>query len=413
MAKLTFALLSNAKPGATITDPAVTGLRYRVRPGGIFGEYRFKLGTPRKLRAVPLGRVDLDACKGVSWVNGKPMPPHPMPHLFDNYLEQFRAKARELRRKVSQGVDPRAPAAAGDTLGLVGEMFLRHVVKRPKTQAERERHLRRDWSPLHHRPITDLTRREIASHVLSLKDRYGVATANRSRSTLSALFQWAIGQGLADANPVTAAGKAGDEPARDRVLSMEELRGIWTATAGEGDYNAIVRLLMLLGQRREEVGGMRWSELEPLERALWSLPGSRTKSGKAHQVPLSTAALAILEALPRRAGRDHVFGVGEGGFSGWTHCKRRLDARCGVSGFTLHDLRRSFVTHCAEALEAEPHVIEAAVNHVSGHKGGVAGIYNRATYSGQKARLLQRWADYLLGEGKAQVIPLPAARGVA
>jgi integrase len=410
MAKLTFGLLSNAKPGATITDPAVTGLRYRVRPGGIFGEYRFKLGTPRKLRAVPLGRVDLDACKGVSWVNGKPMPPHSMLHLFDNYLEQFRAKARELRRKVSQGVDPRA-SAAGDTLGLVGEMFLRHVVKRPKTQIERERHLRRDWAPLHHRPLAELSRREIAAHVLTLKDHHGAPTANRARSTLCALYNWAIAQGLCEANPVEKAGKADEPPPPERTLSLAELRAIWNATEGEGDYNAIVRLLALLGQRREEVGGMRWPELSP-DLTLWSLPGSRTKNKRPHQVPLPHQAVALLAARPRL--RAHVFGTGAGGFTGWTHAKRRLDARCGVAGWRLHHLRHAFVTHCAELGLGMPHVIESAVNHQSGHKGGIAGRYNKALYAEEKARLMQRWAEYLLGsgeaEGEAQVIALDAAR---
>jgi integrase len=175
---------------------------------------------------------------------------------------------------------------------------------------------------------------------------------------------------------------------------------------------ASVRLLALLGQRREEVGGMRWSELSP-DLSPWSIPGERTKNKRPHQVPLPRQAIAILEALPRREGRNHVFGAGNGGFSGWSRCKARLGARCGVTGWRLHHLRHAFVTHCAELGLGMPHVIESAVNHQSGHKGGIAGRYNKALYAEEKARLLQRWADHLLGEGEAQVIPLPLARQLA
>jgi integrase len=100
--------------------------------------------------------------------------------------------------------------------------------------------------------------------------------------------------------------------------------------------------------------------------------------------------------LEQRPGRDNVFGNGAGAFSGWLRCKRRLDARGGVAGWTLHDLRRSFVTHLVE-LGIPPHALEAAINRVSGHKAGVACVHNRATYAPEKARAMQAWADHLLG----------------
>ena len=152
---------------------------------------------------------------------------------------------------------------------------------------------------------------------------------------------------------------------------------------------------------------MGWSEID-LDKALWSLPGSRTKNRKPHAVALSTQAVAILEALPRREGRDHVFGEGDGPFSGWSRCKVRLARRCGVAGFTLHDLRRSAGTWMHE-IGTEPHIVEAILNHYSGHKGGVAGIYNRATYGPQKARAMQAWADHLLGTAPTKEVPLHAA----
>ncbi len=159
---------------------------------------------------------------------------------------------------------------------------------------------------------------------------------------------------------------------------------------------------------------MAWSEIDsrvPIK-AVWSLPGLRTKNQRPHDVPLSAAALAVLEGRPVREGRRLVFGIGEGGFSGWSKGKAALDARITASRaraagrtkpnaedalapWRLHDLRRSAVTHMAE-IGIQPHVIEAVVNHISGHKGGVAGVYNRATYAVEKRAALDRWADWLL-----------------
>src|SRR4051794_19738715 len=123
---------------------------------------------------------------------------------------------------------------------------------------------------------------------------------------------------------------------------------------------------------------MLWSELD-LERALWRLPGSRTKNHRAHDVPLPTQAVALLAARRRVGDRDAVFGrsLDGAGFSGWSQCKRALDAAVGLPEWKLHDLRRSAVTHMAE-IGIEPSVIEAAINHISGTRAGVAGVYNRS-----------------------------------
>jgi integrase len=153
-----------------------------------------------------------------------------------------------------------------------------------------------------------------------------------------------------------------------------------------------LRLLLLTGQRREEVGAMRWSELD-LDRGSWQLPGTRTKNGLPHEVPLHRQAVEILRAV-NRDDRECVFGYPTRGFVQWDASKRRLDQQCPVTGWTVHDLRRTCVTGMAE-IGIAPHIVEAVVNHISGHKGGVAGIYNRAKYSGEKRAALQRWADHV------------------
>jgi integrase len=171
--------------------------------------------------------------------------------------------------------------------------------------------------------------------------------------------------------------------------------------------------LILTGQRREEIGGLRWSEITD---AGIELPAERTKNAQAHTIPLSGPAHAIIRALPRHDGREFVFGRGEGGYSGWSRSKARLDERIAemnrqpLPGWTLHDLRRTAVTEMAE-IGIQPHVIEAVINHISGHKGGVAGIYNKASYTGEKTTALARWADHVLSvvEGRERkVIPITA-----
>ncbi|MGI9503692.1 MAG: site-specific integrase, partial [Geminicoccaceae bacterium] len=197
-----------------------------------------------------------------------------------------------------------------------------------------------------------------------------------------------------------------------RVLSNDEIAKLWAETDRLGDFAAIIRLLLLTGQRREEVAAMRWSEID-LERRLWEIPGTRTKNHRPHQVPLSDQVLGILETLDRRQGRDLIFGTGKGGFSGFGQSKARSDRRSGLSGWRVHDLRRTAVTGMVE-IGIQPHVVEAVVNHISGHKGGVAGIYNKATYATEKRQALKAWANALeaIAHGRAassNVVAMTAA----
>jgi integrase len=186
------------------------------------------------------------------------------------------------------------------------------------------------------------------------------------------------------------------------------MAAIWNA-CGDDDFGRIVRLLMLLGQRRDEVAAMGWSELD-LERRLWVIPAARVKNHREHEVPLPAQAIALLpQHTP--AGRELVFGRGAGPFSGFSRAKAGLDQASGVRSWRLHDLRHSFVTHANE-IGIEPHIIEAAINHVSGARGGVAGRYNSAKYREQKRAAMQRYADWLgrivRGEPENNVMPMSA-----
>src|SRR5262249_49347969 len=161
----------------------------------------------------------------------------------------------------------------------------------------------------------------------------------------------------------------------------------WNNLGDDHDhYSAIIRLLLLTAQRASEIADLRWDETANNQIAL---SGERTKNGRAHLVPLSAPARAILEAQPHRAGRDLIFGIGEGGFNGWHICKQRLDRRIAeatgnpLPAWRHHDLRRSAATHMAD-LGVLPHTIECILNHAGGFKSGVHGIYNRNPYQREK-----------------------------
>ena len=141
---------------------------------------------------------------------------------------------------------------------------------------------------------------------------------------------------------------------------------------------------------------MRWSEID-LDKGTWTIPAARlkngAKTGRAHELPLPDMALEILQTIPRGS-RDQLFGEHSRGFTSWAGGKRELDARSGVTGWTVHDIRRSVATGMANRGVA-PHAIEAVLNHVSGTRAGVSGIYNRSTYEPEKRAALILWADHV------------------
>ncbi len=337
--------------------------------------------------------------------------------------DEARNRAKNILSKVYLGGDPQmekaeARAQASATLRNLVERYLDERAAnrlKPRSLQEVERHLRVLWSPVAELPVKRVTRADVAAQLGKIAKQNGPFAANRARASLSALFSWAIGEGLCDANPVVGTNRPTEEIRRERVLTDPELGAVWGA-AGIGDYAAIVRLLILTGQRREEVGGMPWSEIDT-ERARWRIGAERTKNGLAHEVPLSAPALGVLRGLELREGRDLVFGAGDGPFQGWSNAKGALDARVSAAlGHTpapwrLHDIRRTVATRMAD-LGVQPHVIEAVINHISGHKAGVAGVYNRASYAGEKRRALDLWAEHVaaLVEGRASKVVSLAAR---
>ena len=151
--------------------------------------------------------------------------------------------------------------------------------------------------------------------------------AGRARATLSAFFVWAMQAGIVEANPVIGTAKPKESPSRERVLADAELAASGEA-CGDDDHGRCIRLLILTGCRRQEIGGMCWCEID-LEQGTWTLPASRSKNDRAHTLPLLPSMLAIIEAVPRMASRDQLFGQRADGFTGWSRGKAALDRALG------------------------------------------------------------------------------------
>ena len=262
-------------------------------------------------------------------------------------------------------------------------------------------------------PIAKIGRRDVLDVLDRFMGRGAERQANKALAYSKLLFGWAVNRGIIEADPTTGIKKPGGERSRDRVLSLDELRIIWQATEGERtQFNSIVRLLMLTGQRLNEVAGLRWSEIDT-DAATWTLPAARAKNHREHIIPLAPPVVAILEG--RKATQKAIAtkakpapalaftNTGTSPFSGFSRGKTLLDARIAKAGtelapWRLHDLRRSVATHMAEHLRIAPHVIEAALNHVSGTKAGVAGVYNKALHLDERRDALNAWAALLMRE---------------
>jgi integrase len=303
-----------------------------------------------------------------------------------------RARAKQLLGVVAGGTDPFAQTLTGEGFAASIDRYLerKRASLKPISFDQTERHLRNHSAPLHRLRLDQIDRRKVAALLGEVETSSGPVARNRTRSTLSAFFSWCIAEGLLEFNPVTGTAKADENGSRERVLTQEELRKLWYAL-DEEKFGDIVRLLLLTGQRRNEVGKLQWSEIDLARRTIVLAP-ERTKNSRVHEVPLSAQALAILARLPRRNTTNFLWG--KRGFSDWNGAKHELDQRAGIADWHLHDLRRTTATGMAE-LGVQPHIIEAVLNHVSGHEAGVAGIYNRARYEGEMRDVLQRWADHI------------------
>jgi integrase len=299
---------------------------------------------------------------------------------------------------VAKGIDP-ARAQQSDTAAMGFPQVVAEWLKRDQADNKAsslyavQRVVEYDLLPAwRNRRIDQISKRDVLDLLDGIIDRGAPSMARRVYAHLHAFFKWCLGRDIITIDPMASVSKPNGTVARDRVLKPEELAAVYRAAEELGPAGTVVRLLALTGCRLNEIAQLTWPELNGV---AINLPGARTKNGKPHVIPLSSAAKALLGTVVPVADCDFVFTVGgKKPVSSWTNNKALLDKASGVTDWRVHDLRRTCATGMAE-LGVQPHIVEAVLNHVSGHKGGVAGVYNKATYSTEKAEALETWGAHV------------------
>ena len=388
----------------------------RVTPSGsriYLIQYRSKAvaGQPLKTRRITIGQ------HGNPWT-----------------VDQARAEARQLLAQVDLARDPfaerdadraarRAESDAAeqeaerlavrnrDSFKAVAERFIDLRAKRNRSWAETERLLRHgpiaEWGDRH---IGDIRRADVADLIDGIAKR-SPAVARATFAAVRPLFSWCLERDLISTSPCEGLRAPPRPKSRERVLTDDEIRLAWQGSERlSGLFGPLVKLLILTGQRRAEVAGMTWSELD-LSHRTWKLAGDRTKNGRAHEVDLSEQAIAVISTVPKTG--PFLFPArGEGAARGFSATKRQLNKRVREVGqaeideaadlglddmpdaatWRLHDLRRTAATGMA-ALGFAPHVVERVLNHVSGSQGGLVGVYQRHEYRTERKAALIAWGN--------------------
>lgn len=400
------------KPGAArleIADGKNRGLYLIIQPSGARSwAYRYRVGDGRTRKAT---------------LGSYPSVP----------LEAARKLASKAAVAIAEGRDPAGEKAAARAAArqpkdhelvenVVGRFLERHakVKTREATFKESKRILEREIvGPWKGRPLSVIRKSDIHALLDAIVDRGAPIAANRSLQAIRPMFRWAVERDIIPISPCDGVSTPSATVERDRVLEDQELRAIWAATEQMGyPFGSVVQLLILVGQRRDEVAGIVRGEID-LSASLWTLPPERAKNKNAHVVPLSPLAVAILEDLTAIAGTDFLFTTtGRSHISGFAKAKEKLDrliaeAGCDLEPWTFHDLRRSLATGCAR-LGVAPQVVEAILNHKGGVIRGVAKIYNRYDHAAEKRAALDLWARHVeavvSGKPSGNVVEMKAVR---
>jgi integrase len=319
----------------------------------------------------------------------------------DITAEQARKEAEAYRGEIRKGVDiaslreEERHRLTADTLADAIERYLALNEKPGRYWREvRRLLLSDDLKPLRKKPVPNIRRADVVA-LLDKVTMRSPAVARSLYAALNPLFRWAVQRGIVEASPMDGMAPPRPLKARDRVLSDAEIAAFWQATGAMGfPFGSLFRLLLLTGQRRNEVAGMRWREID-WQGATWTLPGERTKNGKPHLIDLSPQVLAILESLPRNG--ELVFSTtGDTPVSGFSKAKARLDARMAdlldgdLPEWRTHDLRRTAASGLAR-LGFPPQVIERILNHLSGAQGGLTAVYQRHEYRDERRAAMLTW----------------------
>lgn len=417
-AKLTKTSVESVEPKARdqyLWDVSLGRFGVRVTPAGsriYLIQYRSRLtaGVPAKTRRVTIGQ------------HGRPWT-----------VDQARTEARRLLAQVDLAADPfadrlaervarqaavaqleaetvAAEAHRRDTVRAIAERFISLKASKNRTATETARLLRHgpiaEWGDRH---IGDVRRVDVADLIDTIALR-SPAVARATFAAVRPFFTWCLERDLIARSPCEGLRAPPRPKARERVLTDVELRVAWQgAERLSGTFGQIVKLLILTGQRRGEVAGLLWSELD-LPARIWRMPGDRTKNGRAHEVDLSDQAIAVIATVPKVSPYLFPARGQESGATGFSATKRQLNRRVveakrddvdapidqaqlpSAATWRLHDLRRTAATGMA-GMGVAPHVIERILNHVSGSQGGLVGVYQRHEYRTERKAALVAWGD--------------------
>ena len=274
------------------------------------------------------------------------------------------------------------------TFGAVAADFMSTYAKNHRTKDEMQRYIDGDLAEWHKRQIAEITRGDI-KELIRKKARTAPIAANRLLSLISRIFSWALKEEIVDASPAMKLDRPGKETERERALSADEIKTVWAAFDQLGyPSGSLFKMLLLTGQRRSEVAGMKWSEITA---EGWRLPSERSKGGKGHLVPLSSLAREILADVPELG--EFVFRWHhDKPLSGWSKATDRLHKHVGpMEPWRLHDLRRTFATHL-RSIGVDRLVVSKLLNHA---EAGTTKIYDRWHADPEQAAAVERWGNRL------------------
>ena len=315
---------------------------------------------------------------------------HRLGHYPAMSVKEARAEALRIKAALAAGKDPSVRLLRSrQTFGAVCEDYFIDCRRRGLRRAgEVERDTRRDLARWWHRPVAAIDRQDVIHLVRDGRTNWA---AHHTFSYASRLFSWAVERGIIKHSPcygLRPSRLIGEKRPRERVLSDDELRPLWIRTGELGHpRGTFVRMLILTGQRRGEVAGMRWSEIH--NGNLWVIPAARMKSKRPHTVPLVPEVRALLDALPRFGDCDLVFTTdGKRPINSFHHIRKRLPG----DGWTLHDIRRTVRTGLS-ALRIPAETAERTIGH---GPTGLQRVYDRHDFLVEKAQALSAWATHLM-----------------
>jgi integrase len=312
-------------------------------------------------------------------------------------LADARKEARKRMGEVAKGSDPveerrrqiaTNKTATSGTLEFVAREYFRREGRRIRTMAEREATFERLVFPkLGAQPINEIRRVDLSRLFDQIEDQRGPVMANQTLAFLRRVFNWHAARSDDFSNPIVRGMRSVQAGARSRVLSDEELRALWSASGAPGSFSSLVKFILLTATRRNEAAHATWDEISG---DVWTIPAQRYKTKVDMTVPLSKAAQAVLADIPRMSGGQFIFSCdGRRPISSFSRSKRALDRASGVTGWTIHDLRRTARSLMSRA-GVPADIAERAVGHVI---PGIRAVYDRHAYRDEKGHAFEKLAE--------------------